>query len=892
MKALRLGLLAAALALVGWVRLLPLGLDGVEPAAAAAAAARVAADVGGPEEVGRWVAAHRAEYEAMVDEESRRRRDFLSRETVFGRPLPYLGGFDSYVWLRAARNVLRHGSPCDSVVDGECRDDYTLAPVGTRSRYASSFHVRALVVVHRVLSWLEPTVPLALSAFLLSFLVGLLGVFPAFWLGTRFGGAAGGFLGAVLVSFNTTVLYRSFGADNDVWNVVLPLFEVWAAVEAIYAEKRTAKAVYVAIAAAVTGLHAVTWAGWILTSGIVVLGLAANALLWGLRRAIHGARAAAGGHGFAGAAAVAAGYLIAASAVTWAAGASASPLSSAAKIVGEVFAGGSGSGAVAGVELTWPSVFATVGELRRPNLAAVAQSMAGPVYFFVAWLGLILLMLPRSGWQPWHFAILVVGNLLYRFLLSYSSIDPWTLAALLLLPLAVALGAYLADGDSPVEDQGAGAMIILWFLAGLLLSFRGHRFLIVLAPPLGVLCAVAGGRLYQWVERRSWAVPPLRLLVLLVLLATAYPPIARGERIARSYLPIMNDAWYEALDTLRQQTSPDSVVNTWWDYGYFVKHIAERRVLSDGGTLATHVHYWFSRAMIAASEAEALGLLRMLNCGSDAFPEPEGRLGAFGALLEAGVAPGAAVAAIVDMASMDRGAALAHLRGLGVASPQAEVVLRRTHCRPAPAYLVLPDDFARSIGWRSFGTWSFLDASAAALRGDAAKAAPLASFFGVERDAADAALRRAREAAAAPRRAPAYLAPRWFECSGTELLRCAVDARLPGGELLRSVAVPVADPAATRLLVRDRGGAERELAPRSVILPAPDEMEEIEIGPPDGESVLVDLGGRRVLVGTAEVLRSVTTRLLFLGDDHLERFAVFGRQRGLGGDVTTWRVLW
>lgn len=888
MTVLRLGLLVAALLVVGWVRLLPLGLDGVEGAATSAARARARAAAGDGASLDGWIAAQRREYEAMRREESERRRDFFSGETLHGRRLPYLGGFDSYVWLRAARNVLRHGNPCDSTVAGECRDDYTLAPVGTRSRYASSLHVAAIVALHRVLAAVDGAVPLALSAYALSLVVALLGVFPAFWLGERFGGTIGGFVSAILVSFNTTVLFRTFGADNDVWNVVLPLFEVWAAVEAIYAEKTSARMLFIATAAAVTGLHAAIWDGWILTSGIVVLGLGANALLWGLRRAVHGAAADAG-HGAARAAALIAAYVAAATAATWVAGAEASPLSSVADIAEQVFGGASAAGA-ADVALRWPSVFETVGELRRPDLATLAQAMAGPVYFFVAWLGLILLMLPRAGWQSWHFAILLGGNLLYRYLLSYSSIEPWTLAALLLLPLVVALGAYLADGDCPVEDQGAGATIILWFLAGLLMSFRGNRFLILLAPPLGVLCAVAAGRLYHWLARQTWAVPPLRVAVAIALIAAVYPPVARGEQAARSYLPILNDAWHDALANLRDRTPPAAIVNTWWDYGYFAKHIAERRVLSDGGTLGTHVHYWFARAMIADSEAETLGLLRMLNCGSDAFPEPEGRLGALGALLDAGVAPGAAVAALIDVAPLDRAAALAHLRAQGLSPEQCEVVLQRTHCEPPPAYLVLPDDFARSIGWRKLGSWSFLDASAAALRGDDAAAPALAALFAIEPEVATAALDRARATAGEPG-APYYVTSRWSDCAGGDALRCEVDARLASGELLEAVVLSAADPATARLLLRGRNGA-REVAPRSVLILEGDRRREIGPLGGDGVSVLVDLAGRRVLVGSAPVLRSTMTRLLFLDEGHLRHFSPFDRRAGLTADVITWRISW
>src|SRR3989442_16013678 len=98
----------------------------------------------------------------------------------------------------------------------------------------------------------------------------------------------------------------------------------------------------------------------------------------------------------------------------------------------------------------------------------------------------------------------------------------------------------------------------------------------------------------------------------------------------------MNDAWWTTLESIRDDTPPDAIVNTWWDYGYWVKYVADRRVSADGGSLRTHIPHWVGRALLAADEGESVGLLRMLDCGSDATPEPEGRRGAFGALVASG----------------------------------------------------------------------------------------------------------------------------------------------------------------------------------------------------------------------------------------------------------------
>ena len=119
------GLVLAAAAVVLWVRLLPLSL-------------------------------------ALVPEEQ---RDLLRYRGADGREHVYLGDFDSYLWVREARNVVRTGTTCDAVVAGECRDTYADAPVGAPMRYARSLHVTAIVALHRVLDRLVPGIPLTASAY-------------------------------------------------------------------------------------------------------------------------------------------------------------------------------------------------------------------------------------------------------------------------------------------------------------------------------------------------------------------------------------------------------------------------------------------------------------------------------------------------------------------------------------------------------------------------------------------------------------------------------------------------------------------------------------------------------------------------------------------------------
>ena len=69
--------------------------------------------------------------------------------------------------------------------------------------------------------------------------------------------------------------------------------------------------------------------------------------------------------------------------------------------------------------------------------------------------------------------------------------------------------------------------------------------------------------------------------------AAVVVPLKAGYVTAASYVPMMNDAWWDALTAVRETTPPDTIVATWWPFGYWAEYVAERRTMVDGGSLPT-----------------------------------------------------------------------------------------------------------------------------------------------------------------------------------------------------------------------------------------------------------------------------------------------------------------
>jgi hypothetical protein len=536
-----------------------------------------------------------------------------------------------------------------------------------------------------------------------------------------------------------------------------------------------------------------------------------------------------------------------------------------------------------------------VAELAPLRLSGIAR-VTGSVVFFASLIGLLLLLLPADRWRWWHRALLGGGALVYAY--GLIGIEPRRPAALALLsaPLGAALIAALwADEESPAARRGVALVVVVWFLAAVATAYGGLRFLLLLVPPLGIACGVVAGRLDSWI-RSLIAVMPRRYRTIgvgmlggVVVLALLHP-LQWGYAAARSYTPAMHDAWWDALTRLRETARPDAIVHTWWDYGHWVKYVAERRVSNDGTSLLTHLPNWLSRALVAPSEEQSAGVLRMLSCGSDATPLPEGTQGAYGKLRAAGRDPVGAYAIVSELVTLDEAAAAAHLTQQGLALPERLDVLRSTHCEPPEGYLILSSALvSRRRSWMSFGLW------------DPRGGQPMApSGMPWPAEEAGQDLPDRSPAAGPP---PVPFVGHWLPCragrDGGDVA-CEIRTAMSGGAtVLHAFTYQPASPENARLHSRERRGgtlsdATTEGTPAAVLLAGAERMRQVDFASPTHPdlAVLVDVPGTRILVGVLPLLQSTFVHLMYLDGRYARQYRKYDEREGRGERVVTWKINW
>jgi hypothetical protein len=795
---------------------------------------------------------------------------------------------------------LEHGTVCDAIVRGECRDNLGNAPLGYRMLYNRSLHTAAIVAVHRIVNLFHPRYPLPASAFLIPIILGALGTLPAFFIARRFGGNIAAIVAALTISLDPVYLIRSVGSDDDVWNVVMPLYIAWALIAGLSARKPSRAAAFAGLATLLTALHAAVWRGWIFAYAVLIcgaLGCFALAMLRqasarGWRRAWRTAEVRATG-------VAAAIYALAPAILTSFTGAS--PLSILSQVVRKNAAASRGS-------TIWPAAFSAVSELGKPLPMDVVQFMGGWTFFSLALLGLLALVLPQRQLKTRQ--IVIAACVLALFIAHYFSFAALRIPRMLFLflfiaPFAAELLIRAWKKESAPIGETAVVIAIVWFFASLSQVYIGIRYIMLFAIPFGFavgafadrLAAVANALLTALSSRAAGFASAVGCAV---ALAVVFYPLQRGYSAMATYYPAMNDAWWNTLAEIKSRSTPDAIVNAWWDYGYWIKYVAGRKVSSDGGTLDTHVPHWLAKALVAPSDVESRGILRMLDCGSDAAPLPEGRYGAMGKLAAMGLSDYRAYGFLTELVKLDRAAADRYLIDRGFNAEQRASVLASTHCAPPQSFLVLSKEMiTKAEWWMPLGSWDVRRAYLARRTRLLPEPAALQDLARLGYKGTEA---KALYDIVAPLRTQAeiddFIAPpqrliptEWIPCSkAAGEMKCNITVTNAGGVARLEFFYDPSAPENARVRQGGRAGTVGAL----VVAGARALGERLDPGAAFRDiGVLLDVAGQRILVGSPLLVRSTLVRLFYLEGRYSRIFQPAARRTTLTGEeVAAYKIRW
>ncbi|MFH2019801.1 MAG: STT3 domain-containing protein [archaeon] len=638
---------------------------------------------------------------AQANEVAKQQAVLLREKFRYGEET-YLGDIDSYFWLRYARNIEEKGQIGDELKEGVPWDNHMQAPNGYG--IPSNIYPYLEVYLHKFLKIFDSSVSLMRAAFLTPMFLSFIAIICAFFIGKKLSGNLAGFIAAILIAVNPTVLSRSLGSDNDIVNTVFPLLIMLFVIYAFDSKNYKNAAIYGILAGISTAIYQLAWGGWwfmfllIMAGGFMYLGYIVFYEYIGKQNITDLMNNKKLKLVF-----TIMGFFIASTFIFLTMTGNSEEFlraifNSPIKVI-------TIQQASHGISL-WPNVYTTVAELNTANISQVIGSVGGKIFMWLALLGTItaLTNLESEKFRKINLLYLLgsaIYFLIYLEFASTSSMGIVFLVALIALPLLV--GLLLSSIYQYKIDSVHSIILAMWFIATIYSATKGVRFILLLIPAFVISFSVLLDNLVKWsayfsskaLDLNIWIPKTIFMLLVLIVLVQ---PVNSGISIAYNYIPSVNDGWVESLEKIKTESQPDAIINSWWDFGHWFKYWADRKVTFDGASQDGPNAHWIGKVLITEDEDQAVSILRMLDCGGD-------KAGWELSLITNDTHE--AVSIIYRLFKMDKDNARKEL--LKTVSPeQADRLMPLIFCEPPEDYFITSQDMVGKSGvWAHFGSWNF-----------------------------------------------------------------------------------------------------------------------------------------------------------------------------------------
>ncbi|WP_405319975.1 STT3 domain-containing protein [Methanobrevibacter thaueri] len=197
---------------------------------------------------------------------------------------------------------------------------------------------------------------------------------------------------------------------------------------------------------------------------------------------------------------------------------------------------------------------------------------------------------------------------------------------------------------------------------------------------------------------------PIKKYVLIValVLALVTPSICGAYQTSDQVVPGTSDSMWNAMKWINETQPEDTVVTSWWDFGYLFEVAADRQVTFDGGSQSGERAFWLGQAMTTDNLELSAGIFRMLNTKGTLADEylTTNVTGSTGNTTDI-------LIDILPRTADDAQKVLTTKYGLSAA--EANQTIEYTHpSNPRPVIFVASSDMLSKAGWWSFfGAWNF-----------------------------------------------------------------------------------------------------------------------------------------------------------------------------------------
>ncbi len=613
--------------------------------------------------------------------------------------LPYFSEMDSYYNYRMTQDYINHGYLGDSLINGTQWDLHSYYPSGRSAEYPPLIAI-ITAFAYKVVNAFG-NVPLNAVAIWLAPFIASLAVIPAYLFVRRITNDYGGIVAGLLVGLAPDYFAHTFAGffDTDMFNMLFPILIVWFFIEGIRAKDVRNRSIFVSLSVISMLIYSMAWEGWwylfyvVIGAGVIYL-LVSNYLFnmktikpfkeypdkikWFLDQPALFSLIV-----FAVASSI---LIIITMGLSGFFNALASPIGASQL-----------QNTVQGT--SYPNIYLTVGELRAASFGDVVGGVGG-------YLALI-------------FGILVVPLLLWKLKPETDNTKKEVKAPKRKSkPRRRAKRGKVKVVEEKVEEKNEiidpqlmetkknyllyAVLFAVWLLALGYAVTKGVRFIENFAVPIALGAGIFVGLVVPYLKEHIKDVRYATAAILVIIALVAYTPVSTAYVFSTSkVVPGADDSMYNSMLWVKNNTSNNTVLTSWWDFGHLFTAVADRPVTFDGGSQNTPRAYWVGKALTTSDENLSAGILRMLTSSGDQ--------GTY-TLENYTHNTGKSVEILNKILPVDKQAAQTILTSQYNLTPeQAQNVLQYTHPdNPAPHELILSADMiSKAAVWSYFGNWNF-----------------------------------------------------------------------------------------------------------------------------------------------------------------------------------------
>ena len=277
----------------------------------------------------------------------------------------------------------------------------------------------------------------------------------------------------------------------------------------------------------------------------------------------------------------------------------------------------------------------------------------------------------------------------------------------IVLPFAFLTGIFVGFACDYIKDRLDNdkwlivAILLCGFLAAVPLSTINRTYGILLFAAIAAVGLISVYALKSNSADKKHTPLKKYVLIIALVIALVTPAICGAYQTSENVVPGTNDYMWNAMEWVNETQSNDTVITSWWDFGYLFEVAADRQVTFDGGSQTGERAFWLGQAMTTSDLELSAGIFRMLDSTGTRADEY---------LINLTGSPGKATDIVIDILPRTPSDAQKVLTTkYDLSASEAKQLLEYTHPdNPRPVIFVASADMLQKAGWWTyFGAWDF-----------------------------------------------------------------------------------------------------------------------------------------------------------------------------------------